>query len=612
MRYLLAILLLSFPVYSLGADAFPGAEGFGSDTRGAYELYETTADPDDLPTVYIVDSLSNSGTGTLREAAEASGPRIVVFEVGGIIDLDENIIITDPYVTIAGQTAPGDGIVLRGASLRVEGSSSSVGTHDVIIRGIRVRPTDIGSIGTDDEDTRHAVVIGNKNANTTWPATTDVIVDHCSFSWSTDEMFTLWSGAEDVTISNNIFYKPSDSSNHNYAVMFGPGSESISYHHNIISHSLQRNPVAGGGQDATTDLPGATIVEVINNVNYNCKAWGHFAVNRNQYYGSAQPQEIVYRDNYVKAGADSSATHNVEAKSAAQAGDNNYVETNSELFFDGNLTPARTSQSDDEWDICGAATCDTTLKVTSSPFTASGITITEASANFDNLVMDDDGMDGDIPRMGAYPRDIVDEIAIEEAATIDTSETDEDFWGTDGEYGPGPDTATCTNDFENNRDTFPCYASGTAPTDTDSDGMPDTWEDDHGLDDTDAEDAHDDRDSDGYTNIEEYINHFFIIQYELTVSGTGTGTGTIESTLAGIDCGSDCDQEYDEDTVVNLSQTADSGSEFIGWGGACSGTGSCQVTMSSAKSVSATFDLEDSEEEGSSVSGAKITGAIIR
>jgi pectate lyase len=133
--------------------AFPGAEGFGAYTMGGRG-----------GNVYIVTNLNDDGAGSLRNAVEASGPRIVVFEISGTIELESRLRISNPYITIAGQTAPGDGICLKNYEL-------DINTHDVIIRYLRVRPGDPSQAEND------AISIRSSN----------VIVDHCSASWSIDE-----------------------------------------------------------------------------------------------------------------------------------------------------------------------------------------------------------------------------------------------------------------------------------------------------------------------------------------------------------------------------------------------------------------------------------------
>lgn len=407
------------------------------------------------------------------------------------------MLIDEPYCTVAGQTAPGDGIVIRGWPFKVED------THDVIIRGIRSRPTENFGIDRAQVD---AFQIGG-----TWGGTKteNVILDHCSASWSGDEVLGLWGGVKNITISNNLFYKPSDASNHAYGVMIGPDSEYVSYHHNIIMHADSRVPLIGGTTSQRSDDDAPTNIEVINNVNYDCfyytetSGFADFGDS-----GGATVQKIVVRNNYYKNGTDSGSSNDSRFyfRSSSQISGDKYVDNASQLFFSGNLSARRTSPSNDQWQVCKSSGCNFSARYDAWPFTPSGITETEASANYTYMM----GMDGDIPRVGAYPRDIVDTIAIEEMNTGTA------FLGTGGNWGSGPTSSSTTSDWRNNKKMFPAYDSGTNSTDTDNDGMPDTWETAKGLNINSASDAHDDRDSDGYTNIEEYINSFFPIQKQLT------------------------------------------------------------------------------------------------
>jgi hypothetical protein len=139
--------------------AFPGAEGFGKWSQGGWG-----------GDVYVVTNLNDSGPGSLRKGVEAGGPRTVVFEVSGTIFLDDFLIITNPHITIAGQTAPGDGICVAGYPLIIEAEHS-------IIRYIRCR------LG-DNEDCGSADSISIRSDN--------VIIDHCSASWSVDEVLNTY------------------------------------------------------------------------------------------------------------------------------------------------------------------------------------------------------------------------------------------------------------------------------------------------------------------------------------------------------------------------------------------------------------------------------------
>ena len=169
---LLAASALVFTGYSVAVNAtslpaFPGAEGFGSTTIGGRGGQ-----------VVKVTNLNDSGSGSFRAAAEEmTVPRIVVFDVAGVIELSNEITIEDPYITIASQTAPGNGITLKNAGIRVK-------THDVIIRGLHIRPGD-STVGEDPE-TRDGVVVGAR-----WGVdeltSYNVIIDHNSISWGVDE-----------------------------------------------------------------------------------------------------------------------------------------------------------------------------------------------------------------------------------------------------------------------------------------------------------------------------------------------------------------------------------------------------------------------------------------
>lgn len=180
--------------------AFPGAEGFGTDTPGGRG-----------GTVIKVTNLNNSGAGSLRAALEASGPRIVVFDVAGVIQLDERIEITEPFITIAGQTAPGDGIAIKGSPIDIQ-------THDVIIRGLRLR---IGDGSGDPPGSRDGITLGPPWSNPGNVEVYNVVIDHCSISWAIDENISSapdGSGTSgqiyDITISNSIISEALDDSIH--------------------------------------------------------------------------------------------------------------------------------------------------------------------------------------------------------------------------------------------------------------------------------------------------------------------------------------------------------------------------------------------------------------
>lgn len=232
--------------------AFPGAEGWAANTpggRGGKILRVTT--------------VAATGPGSFLEALNAKGPRIIVFEVGGVIDLAEHkVSITEPFLTIAGQTAPSPGITL----IR---NNVFINTHDVIIRHIRVRP---GTAG-------HAKKSGwDADAVTTSKGAHDVIVDHCSFSWATDENLDTWgdpfkgntseewhaNNIQRVTYSNNIIAEGlNDATNtkgpHSKGMLIGDNINGILVYGNLFADNVERNPEVKGGAYAA----------VVNNYIYN-------------------------------------------------------------------------------------------------------------------------------------------------------------------------------------------------------------------------------------------------------------------------------------------------------------------------------------------------------
>lgn len=235
---LFAFLLLSVvAVAAAPLPAFPGAEGFGATTpggRGGKVLRVTT--------------LEDSGPGSFRAACDAEGPRVIVFDVAGTIALRKPITVKNPFLTIAGQTAPGDGICLRDASF-------GVATHDVIVRFLRVRLGDVSSREDDCIDLHH----GARNC----------ILDHCSATWSIDECLSTSGDVQDCTIQWCLIGESLNQSKHakgkhgygSLARANGP----MSWHHNLWIHNDARNPRLGDNYSRGS----SPAFDVRNNVIYN-------------------------------------------------------------------------------------------------------------------------------------------------------------------------------------------------------------------------------------------------------------------------------------------------------------------------------------------------------
>ncbi len=224
--------------------AFPTAEGFGAYARGGRG-----------GRVIEVTNLENSGSGSFRDCVETEGPRTCIFRVGGTIHLKRDIGITYPYLTIAGQTAPG-GIQLRGlgVGIRIFG-----GAHNIIIRHLRIRP---GAPAEDLNGGNNLVIAGDEEV------VHDIIIDHCSLQWGNDEMASTWNAVVGITWQWCIFAEGSPIAPGNSFGYLTGGEQSdiqtISMHHNLFAHNSARNP----------KFSRAKVVDFRNNIIYN---WGGLA-----------------------------------------------------------------------------------------------------------------------------------------------------------------------------------------------------------------------------------------------------------------------------------------------------------------------------------------------
>lgn len=427
---------------SQAALAFPGAQGWGKNATGGGQNPQTK--------VFFVTSLEDSGPGTLREALMQKGPRIILFKTGGVIALQSRISFSQGDVTIAGQTAPGDGVIVRNFPIRI-------GANNVIMRGLRIRNGDgAGPKG----DLRDSIQI----SRVTGEPIHDVIVDHCSFGWSVDEMAEFWYGCHNVTLSYNVFSEALWKSihakgSHGYALLFGNGPNNlITLHHNLFAHNERRNPW----------IKDNAKIEMVNNVVYN---WGTEALG----LWSGPEYKPVFANvigNVFKGGVDSNIKTPAKAKSI---GIGKPAAPGSKFYIHDNIGPGRTEETQDDWDIVALGGQDAALYRLNAPLLeiASGLMPQKAAGILEKVLQN----------VGAWPRDAADKRAIE-------------------------DTRNGTGKHLDNLEQiggYPAYAVGTYPRDSDDDGMPDEWENKRGLNAQDKSDATKLATS-GYLNIEEYIN----------------------------------------------------------------------------------------------------------
>ncbi len=417
--------------------AFPGAEGFGmyaSGGRGGKVLYVT--------------NLNDSGPGSLREAVETKGPRMVLFKVSGTIDLRSPLRITKPDITIAGQTAPGDGICLRNYTLSVE-------ADNVIIRFIRSR---LGDLARYQDDAIHA--LRGKN----------IIIDHCSFSWSVDETASFYNRVESLTvqwciISESLNKSVHQKGEHGYGGIWG-GVKST-FHHNLLAHHTSRNPRFNNGNIHQPDEH----VDCVNNVIYN---WGH-----NSAYGGEMGKHNI-RFCYYKAGP---ATHRAVRYRIVEPSD-----TTGLWFVEGNYVDGSQEISEDNWNggVQGKYSNFFRLRRTITPYEFAPVTVHTPQQAYE-LVLEHAG--ASVPK-----RDTVDARIVYETRT-----------GT-AQYGKRwNDGGKGIIDSQNDVGGWPELVSVTAPADSDGDGMPDVWEIANNLNPANPHDAAI-LSSDGYTILERYIN----------------------------------------------------------------------------------------------------------
>ena len=421
--------------------------------------------------VYEVTNLDDAGPGSLRAAVEASGPRTVVFRVSGTIELESPLRIKNPYITIAGQTAPGDGICLRKNPL-------SIDADHVIIRYLRVRLGDGSGGDYDAVSSRY---------------TKHIILDHVSASWSVDECVSVYH-CDSITVQWCIVSESMSKSNHiKGSHGFGGiwGSNHGTYHHNLLVHHSSRNPRMASGSGYT---------DYRNNVIYN---WGY-----NSLYGGERKQpgddrfnfsEFNIVANYYKAGP---ATEPGEVSyRIANPSCRNETDDFGRWYVAENVVEGYPEVSKDNWDG-GVQTAISFDKIRrEKPWPAMPIEQQSAEEAYKKV----------LEQAGAIlpERDAVDTRIIREVrggyATYEGKSYKK-------EHQVADPAAPCgIIDTQEDVGGWPVLESAPPPEDTDHDGMPDEWEKMRGLDPGNSDDRNLTGD-DGYTMLEVYMNQIDQLQ----------------------------------------------------------------------------------------------------
>jgi hypothetical protein len=465
--------------------AFPGAEGGGRHAFGGRG-----------GRVFVVTSLDDSGPGTFREACEAGGPRIVVFNVAGIIRLEDRIRIRAPYITIDGSSAPGDGVCIAGNTVELD-------THDVVVRHMRFRR------GETDVRDRNDSIGGNPIGN--------IMIDHVSASWGLDENMSMYrhmyrppDGAKDlklptvnITIQNSIFSEGLNTYHHAFGSTIG--GTNCTFMRNLWANNTGRNPSMGMGGDFT----------FVNNVIFN---WRHRTTDGGD--GTSRVNSIA---NYFKPGpgtpTDRPIGHRIlkaESRTKPPA-----EKEFGRFYVAGNVIEGNEGVTADNWaggvqfadeeDVKGESLDAYNRRYLSAsraaePFPMAPLRITTAQEAYEEVLA---GAGATLPR-----RDAVDERIVKTVRT--------------GDVGPPVAEPDLFDKLDRVKYTaervrelvklvplgfitdpaqvggYPEYR-GAAHADADGDGMPDGYEQTHGLNPADAADAAADPDGDGYTNIEAFL-----------------------------------------------------------------------------------------------------------
>lgn len=433
--------------------AFPGAEGFGKYTTGGRG-----------GTVMIVSNLNDQGPGSLRNAVDAKGARIIVFAVSGTIHLESPLSIKSD-VTIAGQTAPGDGICIADHPV-------TLGGNNIIVRYLRFRMGDkyqnkgmVDGGGGDD-------AFGGTRRN-------HIIIDHCSISWSTDECFSIYAG-DSTTLQWNLISEPlnysyhfetgdKDFERHGYGGIWG--GQHLSAHHNLFAHCVSRNPRFNGARLGATK----EFVDYRNNVIYN---WG----GNNVYGGEGGEYNIV--NNYYRYGP--STRNNIKYQIVNPTRQENPLIDFGKFFVSGNFVDGSdTITKNNSLGVYVGNNGDLKKVLMLQAFDAIPVT-TQQAVDAYKLVLAEVGAS---VRRDTLDQRIINDVKNRAGNIIDVQ----------GGYPHG-------TPYEKTKNAWPVLKSPSVTlADSDQDGIPDLWEMINKLDPSKPDASGKTLDK-HYTNIEMYIN----------------------------------------------------------------------------------------------------------
>lgn len=436
--------------------AFPGAEGYGKYTTGGRggKVYVVT-------TLEDYDKDEKPIEGSLRRAVEKRGARTVVFAVAGNIMLKRKLDITKDSITIAGQTAPMPGVCVGGHPIRIK-------ANNVIIRYMRFRMSDINQEQDDALQSTSSSTKGQFN---------DIVIDHCSVSWSTDECASFY-GNERLTFQWNIVSESLRKSvhgkgEHGYGGIWG--GKGASYHHNLLAHHDSRNPRFD--HPGVTDIAG--VIDFRNNVIYN---WG----NNSAYGGQCRTINIV--NNYYKPGPATAKSKRSRIFAPSWEVDKT-VNGYGKFYINGNVMVGDKGVTKNNWaggvqqiskDVDPLVFSYDTIRM-KEPFDYADLPYTDAETAYNQVLL----------HAGAsLYRDEVDSRIVEEARKGKAKYGEKGIIDSQEQVGG-----------------FPALEQvAIAEFDADLDGMPDEWEIRYGLNPEDKKDSAQYKLSQQYTNLEVYIN----------------------------------------------------------------------------------------------------------